>query len=299
MRFSVSSLLTLVVAATAVVAQPARRGLRLNPPKDTLHEVKWGELAPAPIEGITNAKRFAQGLPPLRPKRRNPNRGVHHGAVHARQGTRVASAPRSETSPSVPTSTKCNILVKNSSTGQELGYISKEWNSYAEYGPLQGSQDDALEVSFSASPDTPTSQIDLVTTNGKSAAHPFLGAAVGYGADDANIGHGSPNYLFLVGTTQTPAGSTPSTEANNSFSEVSGAEAASESAIWSYDPISRAFSIQWVNEDGTSAEADILWSSEEGNDLFTLTGDADEFRSHYGIDPPEVTFSCVSPTVVV
>ncbi|KAH7338105.1 hypothetical protein B0J17DRAFT_660803 [Rhizoctonia solani] len=299
MRFSVSSLLTLVVAATAVVAQPAKRGLHLNPPKDTLHEVKWAELPPAPIEPLTNAKRFAQGLPPLYPKRRNPNRGFHHGAVHARQGTRVASAPRAETSPSVPSSNKCNILVKNSSTGQELGFISKEWNNYAEYGPLQSDQDGALEVSFSASPDTRTNQIDMITTNGMSAAHPFLGAAVGYGSDDENIGAENANYLFLVGTTQTPAGSPPSTDANNSFSEVSGTEAASESAIWSYDPTSRALIIQWVNSDGSSADADILWSSEEGNDLFTLTGDASAFKEKYGVDAPEVTFTCVPPTVVV
>ncbi|CAE6436450.1 unnamed protein product [Rhizoctonia solani] len=299
MRFSVSSLLTLVIAATAVAAQPGKRAPSLNPPLSTLHEVKWEELPPAPIEALTNAKRFARGLPPLNPRRRNPNRGVDHGAVHARRATPVASAPRSETSPVARTLNKCKILVKNTSTGQELGYISKNWNKYAEYGPLESSQDNALEVSFSASPDTRTDRIDLLATNGKSPAHPFLGAAVGYGSSDENLGAGSPNYLVLVGATQTPAGSSPSNEANNSFSEVSNVESASESAIWSYDPSSRVFTAEWVNTDGSSVNAHILWADQEENDLFTLTGDADAFRTTYSIDAPEVSLTCVPPTVVV
>ncbi|CAE6426589.1 unnamed protein product [Rhizoctonia solani] len=295
MRFSVSSLLTLAVAATAVVAQPSKRFRQLNPDKASIQEVKWEELTPVSTETVTNAKRFAQGLPPLIPKRRN--RGTHGSAIHAKKGTRVASAPRAETSSVPPTTSKCNILVKDSSTGQELGYVSKEWNSFAEYGPLQSSQINALEVSFTSSAGA-ASQLDLVTTNGKSAAHPFLGAAVGYGSDSEDIGPDSTNYLFLVGTTQTPTGSLPSTEANNSFSEVSGAEAASESGIWSYDSASRVFTAWWINSDGSSVKADILWSSQEGNQLFTLTGDSDMFRSTFGVDAPEVTLTCVPPVTV-
>lgn len=299
MRFSVSSLLTLAVAATAVVAQPSKRAFSLNPPKDYIHEVKWDELAPAPTEAVTNAKRFAQGLPPLNPRRRNPNRGVHHGAAHARHGTRVASAPRAETSPSAPTPHTCNILVKNASSGEELGYISKEWNEYAEYGPLESGQDDALEVSFSASPDTRTDQIDLITTNGKSAAHPFLGATVGYASDDDDLGPGDADYLLLVGTTQTPPGSTPSLEANNSFSEVSEIHTSSESGIWSFDPVSRAFEVRWTNTDKSVVGLHILWSNEEENDLFTLTADPVALKEKFGGNAPVVTFTCVTPTVAV
>ncbi|CAE6501411.1 unnamed protein product [Rhizoctonia solani] len=300
MRFSVSSLLTLVAAATAVAAQPAKRGVPLNPPSSSLLEVKWAELPAAPIEALTNAKRFARGLPPLNPRKRTPNRGVHNGALHARQATHVASAPRAETSPVAPISTKCNILVKNSATGQELGFVSKEWNDFAEYGPLESTQDNALEVSFSASPDTPTHQIDLLAVNGKSPAHPFMGAGVGFGSEDPTIGPGNPNFLFLLGVTQTPAGSTPSSEANNSFSQATGADSPSESAIWSYDPITRVFTSQWVNPDGSSAKTNILWSNQDGrNDLFTMTGDADAFRAKYGVDAPEVNFTCVPRNIAV
>jgi len=203
-------------------------------------------------------------------------------------------------SPIAPTSTTCLILAKNAATGQELGFVSKDWNSYAEYGPLESTQEKALEVSFSASPDTPSHQIDLLAVNGKSPAHPFVGAAVGFGSDDENIGAGSANYLILVGTTQTPPGSTPSSDANNSFGQATGADAASESAIWSYDPVSRAFTIQWINVDGSSTDAHILLSAqEEGGDLFSLTGDANTFRATYGVEAPEVNFTCVPRTVSV
>ncbi|KAJ1305346.1 hypothetical protein OPQ81_000362 [Rhizoctonia solani] len=290
MRFSLSSLLTLAAAATAVVAHPSKRGLSLNPPKDFLREVKWEELAPAPIMPVTNSKRFAQGLPPLRPRRRNP----HGGVVHARQGTRVASAPRSETSPVPPSSAKCHILVKIAATGESLGYVSPNWNDFAEYGPLQNTQDGALQVAFSYSSDS-AKQLDLMVTNAKSAAYPFLGASAGYGSSDENIGSGNPNYLVLTGNTQIPPGSTPSYEAGNSFSEKTSIPVASESAIWSYDTASGDFTAWWVNTDGSSAQGYILWSNQEDNDLFTMTGDPAIFKETYGVDSPEVTFTCVPP----
>ncbi|KAG8761506.1 hypothetical protein FRC11_013768 [Ceratobasidium sp. 423] len=295
MHFSVSSLLTLAVAATAVVAQPAKRALSLNPTKDYLHEVKWKELAPVSIHPATNAKRFAQGLPPLVPKRRN--RGTHGGALHANKGTRVASAPRAETSPVPPATAKCNILVKDISSGASLGYVSAQWNDFAEYGPLQASQLDALEVSFTYSADS-AKQLDLVATNGKSAAHPFFGASVGFASTNEDIREDNYNYLLLTGNTQTPAGATPSYAASNSFSEASSVPVASESAIWSYDPASQALTAWWVNNDGSSVSPHILWSNQNDQTFFTLTGNPGLFKGIFGVDAPEVTFTCVPPVTV-
>ncbi|KAF8731542.1 hypothetical protein RHS02_07573, partial [Rhizoctonia solani] len=294
MHFSFSSLLTLAVAATAVVAQPSKRDARkLNPSKEVVHDVKWDELSPSSTEVITNAKRFAAGLPPL-PRKRNSNRSVHNRVAHAR-GTRVITAPRSETSPSPPNSLNCNILVKNVATGESLGYVSPAWNDFAEYGPLQNSQDGALEVKTSYSGDSPK-QLDLVALNGKSAAHPFVGASAGYGSSDENISSNSSNYLILTGNTQTPPGSRPSYEASNSFSETTSIPVASESAIWSYDSTSREFTAHWVNTDDSSVSAYILWSNQENNSLFTLTGNATIFKETYGVeDSPIVSFTCVPP----
>ncbi|KAF8603690.1 hypothetical protein BDV93DRAFT_523160 [Ceratobasidium sp. AG-I] len=283
MRFVLTSFAALGVAALAV-AQSSRP---LNPPLSVIRPIE--DAAPAaPAEPLTNAKRFALNMPPASPK---AHRRLHRG-VSPHGGSRVRSAPRAATSPTPPVSNKCNILVKDSSTGQELGFISREWNSFAEYGPLQSSQIGALEVAFSYSSDS-LSQLDLLTTNSKSAAHPFMGASLGYGSDSGDIGPGNTNYLFLTGSTQTPAGSPPSYEASNSFSEVSGGEAASETAIWTYDPLSRALTSYWTNSNRSVSKAYILWSSQEGNELFTLTGDPALFMSTFGIDAPEVTFICV------
>ncbi|CAE6437327.1 unnamed protein product [Rhizoctonia solani] len=294
MHFNFSSLLTIAAAATAVLAQPSKRSAKLNPPVAAIHQVDWATLPPAPTEATTNAKRFAQGLPPLNPRRRNPNRGVHHGVAHAK-GTRVITAPRSETSPAPPTSIKCNILVKNADSGEALGYVSSQWNSFAEYGPLQETQDaDALEIESNYSSDSPK-QLNFIAINGKSSAYPYFGASVGFASTDENVGEDDPDYLLLTGNTQTPPGSTPSYEASNSFSETSSIPVASESAIWSYDSATGALTAWWVNTDGTSVNPHILWSNQANNSLFTLTGSPATFREAYGVDGPEVTFTCVPP----
>ncbi|CAE6508039.1 unnamed protein product [Rhizoctonia solani] len=65
MRFSILSFITL--AAAAVAAQRSRRAVYFNPPASVVRHVDWLALPPASIEPTTNAKRFAQGLPPNNP----------------------------------------------------------------------------------------------------------------------------------------------------------------------------------------------------------------------------------------
>ncbi|CEL53637.1 hypothetical protein RSOLAG1IB_06492 [Rhizoctonia solani AG-1 IB] len=294
MRFNFSSLLTIAAAATTVLAHPSKRAQELNPPPSVLKHTEWDKLTPASVETVTNAKRFAQGLPPLNPRRRNPNRSVHRAVAHAR-GTRVITAPRSETSPSVPISEKCNILVKKAGTEENLGFVSPEWNRFAEYGPLQGAQDGSLEVAMSYSSDS-HKQLDLLTTNGKSAHHPFFGASSGYGSSDDDLKEDTPNYLILTGNTQTLPGSSPSYDAENSFSEETSIPVSSQSAIWEYDPTSKNFSAWWVNADGSSVKPRILWSN-QGDTMFVLTQSPAMFRETFGVEAPEVTFTCVQPVV--
>jgi hypothetical protein len=80
MRFSVASLVT-VAAASLALAQPTTRAkFSLNPPPSVLEGFPGWDAAPAPEPApLTNAKRFALNLPPLKPKtRRHPFNGVHH-----------------------------------------------------------------------------------------------------------------------------------------------------------------------------------------------------------------------------
>ncbi|KAF8603693.1 hypothetical protein BDV93DRAFT_523162 [Ceratobasidium sp. AG-I] len=281
MRFALTSFVTLGAAALAV-AQPYRS---INPPLGVIHPV---EDAPAvPSEPLTNAKRFALNMPPARPKahRRRP-----HG-VAPRGGSRVGSAPRAASSPLPPVAAKCNILVKVSG-GAQLGFVNRRLNSFGQLGTLQPSQNsDALQVAFSYPPDSP-SQLDLTATNSYSSAYTFVGAAVGYSSDSNDFAPGSPNYGYVTGTKQAAPGR--AVMGDTMYSLSTGIPADYESAIWVYNPTTRAITAQWINADHSATTTQILYTN-DGNGDFLLTGDKAALNEAFGTDYPEVTFTCVPP----
>jgi len=292
MHFALASFAA-VAAATLVTAQPrAREALSFNPPD--VPKVEWKAIvaAPAPVEQITNAKRFELKMPPLKPKahRRSPHRGGPH-RDHPK-GTRVQSAPRAATSPLPPAAKKCNIKATGTD-GTDFGFIAPVWNGFGEYGQFQSVQDGALEVSFSYSPDS-ASQLDMTATNSPSGGYPFFGAIVGYASTDDNFSVGSYNYAYLGGTTQTPAGSPPFTEGDNSFS-VGGIPADIESAIWSYDSATQAITAQWINLDGSAPATHIIFVNDE-NKALAIAGDVAAFQDAFAVPYPEVLFTCVPPS---
>ncbi|KAG8693586.1 hypothetical protein FRC11_002803, partial [Ceratobasidium sp. 423] len=255
MRFSISSFFTLAVAATAVVAQPAKRAVSVNPPHRLNQHVDLTALPPAQVGPVTNAKRFAQGLPPLPIKRRG---GPHNDGAYHREGTRVAAAPRAETSSTPPTNTKCNILAKTSD-GATLGYISAAFNDFGEYGTPQGSQAGALEISF---PQGSTSQVSFVAASAPDAINsfPYLSAAVGYMSDGDDLGSGSSNYIAITGNSgPTDPGSPPSSSTSNSYTTRTGQPANSETSIWTYDPTTQNIQAVWVNTDGKSVPTTFVY----------------------------------------
>ena len=67
----------------------------------------------------------------------------------------------------------CNILAKTADT--TLGYLTPNLNGFGEYGLFQAGQADALEVSITYVPGSDAS-VDLVPTNGPTAAYPYVGA---------------------------------------------------------------------------------------------------------------------------
>ncbi|KAF8603692.1 hypothetical protein BDV93DRAFT_606673 [Ceratobasidium sp. AG-I] len=286
MRFALTSFVTLGAAALAV-AQPSRRAVAFNPPASVIRPI---EDAPAtPAEPLTNAKRFALNMPPARPKahRRRP-----HG-VAPRGGSRVASAPRAATSPLPPVSLKCNIRATGTD-GTDFGFISPVWNGFGEYGQFQKEQDGALELSGSYSPDSPN-QLNFAATNGPSATYPWFGAIDGFASTTDDFGPGSYNYAYLGGTTQSPAGSTPFADGDNSFSAATGIPETIQSAVWSYDSKTQAITAQWINTDGSAPATHIIYANDD-NKALALTGDVGAFQDTFGVPYPEVTFTCVPPT---
>lgn len=276
MRFTLNLLATLAVAATAL-AQPARRAFSLNPDASVVRPID-----DVPNTGpITNAKRFAMHLPPLMP--RTLRRA--HGAPRA--PTRVQAAPRAESSPLPPSTTKCNVLAKNVD-GSVIGFVAAAFNKYGEYGLFQGSQDGALEVVFS---DAPGSQMDMYANNAPSSSHPFVGAISGFASTDDDFGPGSYNYAFIGGTSQTAPGSA-AVPGENTFFMATGFEGNYQSAIWGYNPTSQAITAQWMNSDGSAPPTQILYANDE-NQALCLTGDAGALRSAAESNYPEITLTCV------
>ncbi|CAE6437318.1 unnamed protein product [Rhizoctonia solani] len=215
-------------------------------------------------------------------------------SAYPKQGTHVASAPRSKTSPSLPIKKRCNILVKEvDGNGTVFGFVSAAWNRYAEYGPVEPSQNGSLEVSFSYSTDS-LIQLDLLATNGPSARYPFVGGTSGFASTSYNLSSGSYNYVYITGTTQTPPGSPPVEDDNNSFGDAIGIPGAAESAIWTYDPVTNDLSPQWVNVDGSTL-ANYLIYANDFNNAFIVTGDPVTFRETFGAPYPRIAFTCVAP----
>ncbi|KAG9099994.1 hypothetical protein FS749_016564 [Ceratobasidium sp. UAMH 11750] len=288
MRFALASF-TAVVAATLALAQPHARALTLNPARETIPGVEdWSNLAAAPSPPTTNAKRFAMKLPPLAP--RAPHRHPQRAAPH-RLGSRVQAAPRAQSSPSPPVTQQCNILVK--SAAEVFGFIAPMLNVFGEYGIFVPDQANALLVSFTYLPDSP-SQLDFTAVNGLASAFPFVGGVVGFASTDDNFGPGSYNYAYIAGTEQIPAG--PAVLRDSTFGTATGVPTDSESAIWVYDPKTQAITPQWINTDGSAPATSIIYAN-DFNQALLLTGDAPTLRETFGADYPDVTFTCVPPMV--
>ncbi|KAG8756728.1 hypothetical protein FRC11_005048 [Ceratobasidium sp. 423] len=210
----------------------------------------------------------------------------------ASQPTCVASAFSAETS----SVTKCNILVQYRDNGKPLGFISEQWDNSSAYSSFRANQYASLEVSFSYSPNS-NKQLDLLATNGRNASYPFFGAVTPSSYMDEDLNPDSRSFLFLTGTTQTAPGATPSYEASTAYGALLSHPGASESAIWSYDPITRRLTAWWVNKDGSSVNARIFWikyqARDEGMDSLVLAHSSDTMRHRLGFDGPEVTFTCM------
>ncbi|KAJ7452632.1 hypothetical protein FB451DRAFT_1409322 [Mycena latifolia] len=271
-----SSALILAVATFAAAAgtPTMRRSLSLNPPKPegtTPAYVYARAPAPAPI---TNAKRMAMGLPPLKPR--------HYGSGRAARQAVSAVPPVTQT---------CNLLATDASTGSTVGYLSPVWNSFGEYGIFQASATGALEVSFTYSGDSPT-QLDLSATNGPET-FTYVGAVVGFASSSNDLGVASPNYAYLGGTFQVAEGPAVDDGAN-AFTASTSVSKAYESAVWMYDPATGALSAQWINTDGSAPATSIVYVA--GDEALVLTGDVAAFRSSFGVSYPEMTLTCVPTT---
>ncbi|KAK7013750.1 hypothetical protein R3P38DRAFT_3206311 [Favolaschia claudopus] len=193
---------------------------------------------------VTNAERFALGLPPLPPRRRmyrlSPSSFQLHISPIAPTPRQIA--PRSGSSP-VPSITQvsplrkytCLIAVRQINNNVFLGYLTPATSGQAV--KLQTSVVNAVVGTFKMpiGVASPGGMLVYDTSNGLVLA--------GLSAFNVNVNKpmsaASINYVTL--SSVDPPSDTPPTFEQGYF----------QSAIWSYNVVTRILSPQWINPDGT------------------------------------------------
>jgi len=130
-----------------------------------------------------------------------------------------------------------------------------------------------LIVSFTPSTTEP---FDISTTNGISA-FPLFGAIQGFSSSSTDLSTGSPNYVYLGGSGETPANAPPASP-GNSFTAATSIAEQSESAIWSFDSNTHELTAQWVNTDSSEPAITIGYTQ----DVLVLTSNLDSFVGTFG-----------------
>jgi len=136
------------------------------------------------------------------------------------------------------------IAVKKQSDKSILGYVSSTSLTTGQYRYKDISS--ALVVDFDLPKNGPNDKLNLFAENAGSG-FPLVGLVQGRddGAD-TNLAAGSFKYTYLAGTVSTPPGS-PALVIPNSYIDTPGR--AAESAIWSFDPVTKILLPLWVNTD--------------------------------------------------
>ncbi|KAG8942460.1 hypothetical protein FRC04_003628 [Tulasnella sp. 424] len=212
------------------------------------------------IDVLTNAQRFARGLPPKKPK-------LIQGSPVRRQ--QPSSTPSD--------SYRGYIQVNRADGSGTLGYISQSSLSGAQTR-YQSDTSTALIVDFKLPAGaTSGSTLDFtIESSDLSGNYQYLGLVQGRDDNDSDIAAGSYQYLYIAATAQTAPNATPR-NAGNSYSSATGRSRTSESAVWSFDGTTNAITVQWVNSDGSTPTTN-TWTQ---STALYAGGDQGQFYARY------------------
>ncbi|KAH7098477.1 hypothetical protein BKA62DRAFT_712904 [Auriculariales sp. MPI-PUGE-AT-0066] len=237
--------------AKLAAIQPGKAKARSFDAREALHEGR-----------MTNAKRMALGLPPNAPVVRRHNTGT---------------SPVQPPSPSNPVC-KCLdgvVQISNSNNGKFLGYIGKNYELYGEYGSVK-KENKALKVSLQCVSNKKSGPLQILGLNGDSK-YPNIGGVVGYAStSNALVNY---NYLYIGGVQQTTVGSTP-VLGGSAFYDATGVKEKVESAIWHFNTNNRKITVEWVNPDGSSTSAKLVYYKPDG--VLLAVADIKAFRAQFG-----------------
>ncbi|KAF7330241.1 hypothetical protein MVEN_02461400 [Mycena venus] len=241
----------------------------------------------------TNAKHLAMGLPPLKPRLYDP--------LHPPPARRSATPP---------TTISCNIQF---SSLKGINFTATK-TSDGIYGEKTDTTSLALAVTFSYTPGSPATQLDLnVPAN---TACPYFGAVGSGDEEDVTIGPGRTEFVYISALAASIApNSPPSMTTGSEYKTRTGAQNTfAESAIWSYDPSSGSLTPQWINptsDPPSSPATTVGFINDTGMHFFSceidnfnlsyrgadLSGDLDAYNLRASVreEPTaqEVTLTCV------
>jgi hypothetical protein len=268
---------TFVVAALAFVSGACAAGGPVNPPANVAHARQGGVSSRnINVERMTNAKRLAMGLPPMAPQRRNAAQMAARNVVNPSQS---ATPGRTLTG---------RIQVSNANTGAFLGYVSKNYQLFGEYG-LVDKLNQGLKVKIDGVTNGKSGPLQITNKNGDST-YPNVGAVSGYSNTNTALTAGSFNYVYIGGTAQTSPFATPAL-GPSAFFDATSVQEAIESAVWYFNTNNRRITFGWVNPDGTRAEAKLALYKPDG--VLLAVADIAAFRAEFTGQTVPVTFTLV------
>ncbi|KAF8317670.1 hypothetical protein DL93DRAFT_2165520 [Clavulina sp. PMI_390] len=155
-----------------------------------------------------------------------------------------------------PSTSLCGyIKVANATTGQCIGYVSKNFDARGEY--VVDKWNFAVEVAFSAYTTGLTNLISMYNSPAPStrSLSPYIGASIaGYSAD---LGATSPNYAVLTGVSQTSRNARPQNGRSSTGLPLI------ESAIWTFDSRNYQLTASWMTNSAQLLPATIAYDPED------------------------------------
>jgi hypothetical protein len=232
----------------------------------------------------TNASRLSRGLPPLRP------RSLLHSSLTKKRNAAPSPSPSSiahvdtsalikniASAPSESWSTG-RIQVRNTA-GLVMGYVENPGASASNIGiNYESSKDDAhfgLHI-----PSSSNSLLDLVIITPNLNGPTYLGARSS-SLYTTHLASGSADSVDLLNVAQTKASSIPVLIPHTTD--------LGESAIWTFDTLTKQLTPHYINPNGNQAPTTIGYRTKE-NQLF-FVGDVDAWaKANSGYEAVPVTF---------
>ncbi|KAJ7115613.1 hypothetical protein C8R43DRAFT_961046 [Mycena crocata] len=246
------------------------------------------------LPALTNAARMRAGYGPATPRSILLARENYRPRASRTRRTVVAEPDPSPTAPD----TVNGVLRIDQVGGGTLGYIRRTANSYGEYA--LGGQGAAV-VATIPNPLLHPSNFDMRAPTDNAPIWQYFGAFLSpWAPPSSNFGSTANAHAILGPTNQASPGPATVHPGGTAFQYFYGAsvgfpEQKMETAIWTIDPTTKKFSVNWINDapDKQSTPARILWSPTQNNFVITSRVTTADWNAAFNIDYIDVQMTFV------